>query len=440
MSGATPQLSFRFEWEEASAVRAPDLAATWARLEVCVGDETITQVEERATGSSRRSIYCALLPLAEWMVFNWWFLLGHRRPSGSSTGLRRWAESSRTTSWYGWHNVRAAGEGMIWPNLTIIPKGVLTWIAWVADEPSGNRVRFMKTGDAWVPTEQVEMAMTAFVNAVVARLEEQGIRDSVLASEWRELRHTPREEREFCLASAALGLDPYRVEPEAADAIVAVATALSPTEASDMFDAVRVEHLTEVLDWIAASDRQIRGRSPEGRVDLRAIGQAAEVQSVHRGLPWHLGWEQARRVRQTLGVPVTDVLDVSGYFATAERRSPDVRIAALGGWADDTAALVVGQTLAPSAERFAKARAAWHVMNDDDPTRFLITGATAERQRIERAFAAELLAPAAGIAELLGDETDTVTDEELDGVATHFDVSSRLIEHQIDNQLAGLFT
>ena len=56
-------------------------------------------------------------------------------------------------------------------------------------------------------------------------------------------------------------------------------------------------------------------------------------------------------------------------------------------------------------------------------------------QRVERAFAAEILAPAVGVEEMLG-ATSYVYFDELERVANHFDVSTRVIRHQAENQLA----
>jgi hypothetical protein len=54
------------------------------------------------------------------------------------------------------------------------------------------------------------------------------------------------------------------------------------------------------------------------------------------------------------------------------------------------------------------------------------------RDRIERAFAAELLAPAEGVAVLLGGDLSSVAREK---VAHNFGVDRLLLDHQIENQL-----
>ena len=55
-------------------------------------------------------------------------------------------------------------------------------------------------------------------------------------------------------------------------------------------------------------------------------------------------------------------------------------------------------------------------------------------ERAERAFAAEFLAPAAGIADLVAGD---FSDQALDRAAAHFQVNRTLVEHQVENQIAA---
>lgn len=79
-------------------------------------------------------------------------------------------------------------------------------------------------------------------------------------------------------------------------------------------------------------------------------------------------------------------------------------------------------------------RALWHYLWDDSPL-FMVTAAHTYRQRVERAFAAELLAPAEGIAQLLESPPEAASQEELEQIAQRYGVSSMVIEHQPRNHL-----
>ena len=58
MTDSDAELRIRWEWEPGQMVRAPEHAATWARIEISVGPDCLTLVEDRDSGSSRRSILC----------------------------------------------------------------------------------------------------------------------------------------------------------------------------------------------------------------------------------------------------------------------------------------------------------------------------------------------------------------------------------------------
>lgn len=81
-------LEFRIEWLDAPGVRAPELAATWARYQIWVNGRCVTQVEEPG-GMFRQSVFGSLYPLAEWIASNWWFLIGHVRPYFRSSGRQK---------------------------------------------------------------------------------------------------------------------------------------------------------------------------------------------------------------------------------------------------------------------------------------------------------------------------------------------------------------
>lgn len=100
--------------------------------------------------------------------------------------------------------------------------------------------------------------------------------------------------------------------------------------------------------------------------------------------------------------------------------------------------VAIGKNSHPRSQRFTLSRAFWRAVSDDSPL-FLVTGASTDRQKTERAFAAELLAPAAGITAALESDVSDILPEDLEQVADHFDVSTIVVQRQIENQiLAGI--
>ena len=83
------------------------------------------------------------------------------------------------------------------------------------------------------------------------------------------------------------------------------------------------------------------------------------------------------------------------------------------------------------AKKFALCRGLFEYLTSAPGAPALISTTRSERQKRNRAFAAEFLAPAALLKEHLRGET--FTEEEVDEVADVFGVSSYVIRHQIAN-------
>jgi Zn-dependent peptidase ImmA (M78 family) len=96
--------------------------------------------------------------------------------------------------------------------------------------------------------------------------------------------------------------------------------------------------------------------------------------------------------------------------------------------------LVVDGRAILSSQRFTAARALGRRTFDTRTGEILLTNTRRQYgEKIERAFAAEFLAPADGVSRLLDDDS---SDQALERAAHHYQVSTRVIEHQVENQLA----
>jgi hypothetical protein len=434
-SGDLAEFRLNYEWESADGVATPELAVTWARLEAWAGGDCITLVEDQASHSARRSIYCSLYPLAEWAAYNWWLLVSHVRLAGAVT---RPADVVRHRRILRNHHLRAAGDGFLWPNAAIIPEGGSTRIVWARDRdvhPSAP-IRFISDGAFSCTPHSVETALRRLIENVLGRLDEAGITDSALEREWRAVNEAEGdpEEAAFCVAAARLGLDPYSLDAATAKTIATIGSKLDSHLLIDFLDAVDPEAMNDGVMWIsrtAAVLRKTAGKSSPMMDQLRT----AIVSSPNGGRPWERGWEQARRAREAIGLDSDQTLEVDDFVTVVVEPHDDPGLIALGGITDSEGhALVSRQHMNDTARRFATARALWHFAAGENG-RFLLTDAHTDRQKIERAFAAELLAPALGVQHFISDNAGVIGYELLEGAADHFGVSPFVIRHQAENQL-----
>jgi hypothetical protein len=274
------------------------------------------------------------------------------------------------------------------------------------------------------------------VESILAHLGEAGIKKTPLSDEWAAIQATDNEEAEFCIAAARLGLDPYTEAKKYEDEILRAADVLSEDLLGDFLDAADPQQIGASLDWVNAVSKDVEMLTAPEEGRLAAVTSSAAESTNWSTLPaWEIGWEQARTIRAALGVRDDETFDVERNIANAVRPIADRGLQALGRTEPGRSpSVILGRSSTENAKRFALARAAWHVLWRESPA-FLITSAYTDRQKVERAFAAELLAPAAGIADRLGGDPATAGLDEIEDAARHFRVSPMIVQHQIENQL-----
>jgi hypothetical protein len=245
------------DWTGSDGILAPEIAATWCQLSIWVGNRCLTLVDADDS-SFRRSLYVSSYPLAEWIVYNWWQLTSDMRPSAIPLSSWAWA-NVYGHPWLRAHNVRAASGGMAWPDLTIVPEGGMTRLAWKSGPGLLNQpVRFIGTGDAYVRSQGVVAELARFVNRVVDRLREADL-ESPLSKEWEAVRGSDRQEAEFNRASARLGLDPYDLSDGTAEQIVRAGEILGPGLIDEYLDSADPRQLDVALRWWETAHARARG-------------------------------------------------------------------------------------------------------------------------------------------------------------------------------------
>jgi hypothetical protein len=208
-------LAFEFQWQAADQVRTPELGATWARFRMMVGEDCLTVVQDTETREYRDWLDVSVYPLAEWVAFNWWFLVTPGNPSllpnPAGMGL---GEASQTPAREpaDRFSLGSAGSGFPWPNLTLIPEQTC-YLASLSPRPGGlDRVVFRGSGDFVLDRDETIRALATLVDATCRRLDDKGVTGTPLQTEWSAISNLDPDERDFCAAAATVGLDPFDME------------------------------------------------------------------------------------------------------------------------------------------------------------------------------------------------------------------------------------
>ncbi len=365
------KLKFSIEWEDPCAAKGDELRATWCRLSIRVGQTPVTRVHDERAQTVREAVYCSAYPLAEWFAFNWWPLLN---------------ESERPSSAAERHNLRFAREGFALPNLEFFSEDSLVRAVWKPYRPASAPVRFLDEGFALLERKAFASELQAFLGKVVARLESCGVSHSSLTDEWKAILETPGAEKEFCETAGALGLDPYNLEDQKADEIFSVTKNLPGEMRREFFLAADSNALTRKEFGLGSSTKPLSTDKlcglKKGNLPVIRVGDEHQLDGVIK-LPTNLGPQ----------------------VATSKERA--------------------------SSKSYLLARALCEYLCSDSEESALLTRISSDRQKRNRAFAAELLAPAEGIRKLLSGSR--IARDELTEVAARLGVSEWLIEHQVQN-------
>lgn len=437
-----PDLTFDVDWVDAGRINGPELSATWAALRIRAGDSVITRVLDTRARTVRDFIHVPLYPLAEWLVTNWWFLL-HEYANPAKEG---------DLDFHRRHALRFGREGYAFPDLEMVSSGARTRLRWKRNRPQWSGVEFLDQGTVWVDSGRFREGCATLVDQVIRRLDTLDVGETLLQEEWNAIQSADEEESRFCEIAAGMGWDPYALDDENREWvqdgkgqwILLLAERLGGLLDEAVPAIVPDEYLENWL-WISNTIEEAKrfNRLPLER--LRSLRDDTPAYGSPETNPWSMGYDIARVLRRTLGLdddplPTTARLaEALGEDAESIERTA-TRQVNLHEWpalvdgvitrSEDESPAFAFRRFRDSAMRFHLCRALAEVLASPGPD-MLITRAHTERQQRNRAFAAEFLAPSAGLRSRVS--RPVVDDEDIDELALEFGVSSRMIEHQIAN-------
>ena len=427
-------LHLDFEWIDPNGAKGPELRATWAQLRIVVGNKVVSRVLDRNAKSVREHLFLPLYPLAEWIAYNWWALLNEPENPARQT----------TRTYLDRHNLHCAREGFYLPSLSLIPIDTARLRAvWRGAADPHERLDFVESGSEVLDKEQVTNELETLIEAVVSRLRDTGIQDSALLDEWRSIQSANDEEVQFCKAVGMMGQDPYSLSESLAAQVVQTDHNVPTSLHDEFFSVADPDNLTEAESALTQALTKVRNQREDLRrlKELRGDIQRNPISAV---LPWERGYTVAQRVRELLSIghrslssddDLAGVLEVTpGAWLNGE--NPGYVFDAVtdinahdspGFWVPSQHRL---------SRRFAFCRALHEYLAASDRPTAIVSRAYTDRQKCNRAFAAEFLAPAQAIRERI--PGDRVDEFEIGDLANMFGVSTRIIEHQIANQLPDI--
>ncbi len=414
-------MRFSANWLDDGENVSAEERSTLCELQIFVGHHNVAAWYDRSTRQESEGIVLPAVHLAEGIATHWWHIFGARDVV---------------------HEVLPWRMGFALPFLGFEFDGSTFFVSCERSEMSNPELAFLRDAQEHIPRKDAERSLSAFVDQVVARLSAAGLSKAETALSWARVLESraEAEERAFCEAAGAMGVDPYAAS-DADAGFIEKAAGIFEDEALIEFLAglrdLRFQAGTpgQVLEWVGARKPRERSRLP----DLPAVAAQMEgvAQPVDGESPWRRGHRVAGALREVLGFDAAEPIlvgQIAERLGTREfRREPAPEgIVALVARNDDDVHVHLRhrgpKAWARSAEKFAFARAIGDAICFPETRRSAINGLhRAERQAIGRAFAAEFAAPTEAVLGMWDDGRD------IDEIAGHFDVNTMVVGHELDN-------
>ncbi|MDO5499767.1 MAG: ImmA/IrrE family metallo-endopeptidase [Propionibacteriaceae bacterium] len=267
--------------------------------------------------------------------------------------------------------------------------------------------------------------MDEFITSVISRLHAGGLTQTTLERRWSTLQTLSPDEREFAVAAAHLGLDPFDTT-DAQDAVLLSAAENVPGDLLlELLDSTDPSGLANAVAWTrkAASAVQVS----ETPVPPLHQHETSALQT-----PWQVGYWAARRFRKDFAAQAGQPFEIDRFVKfTVEGQQDSGGVEAYSESRDHRTGLVLPADIRSGSRRFAQARALgqWYVFRQSHS---LLPPTHTWQQQAARAFAAELLLPGDDLAVVVhGGGRWTQAMEE--ALATRYEVGPQLVRHQLEN-------
>lgn len=400
----------------------PEVERTSATLQIRIGNENATRLEDLWSQSVQPGARVAAYPLALWLAFCWWRLRWEPEYAGPGETPSDWRMS---------HELPAAGYGFLWPPLVFAGD----------DEAIGVRcrqsaanlaepVRYLANFDAFVPVAEFESAVDEFLDLVLRRLDSLGTTE--LHRLWEEVRAERADPAQAAVRQleARLGFDPDEAPESLLRRMLELREKAGPGAAGEVAPICVGPNAAKVLSEV---EQTAMLPGVPGRVPVAAAGPPGDGLTP----PWRRGYEAARRWRDTLPLrtgPVGDA-DLAGLLEMPAQHLSATTARAPLGMAVRTGPGEQWKFLFRSGNqpgrRFEAARFLGDSIYATAAENWLpLTASKTARQKYQRAFAAEFLCPIDSLRQYLSGRR---IEESIEDAAEYYGISDRAVEWQLEN-------
>lgn len=399
--------------------------ATLCELVVSVDAEVLTTVDDG--DSKRNGPRVSACAFAEWLVWNWWRQRFEPMSDSANPSL----------DWLRSHETASIGGGWLWPRMTLDPDGVNIGLHTKSSNLTETEpLRHVGQKERFIPPSAFEAGVDSFVASVIGRLEASGLDDTNLSRMWRELsvERGDAELARYRSIEATMGFDVDDANPELIGQVIKDGELMGVNAMREVAADATIRPVQRTAQTLRdlANHRAGLDFNPRDGVQMEppvgAFGSAP---------PWYVGSQAAIALREleSLGsgsisdARLADMCGLGGKPFSWRRYSPSPIAFTVSGKRQQRMVL---RAKVRNGRRFDAARLlADRLMASEEERLRPATQTRTFRQKMQRAFAAELLCPFNSLVDSLNDD---YSDDSLEAAGKRFGVSSLLVKRQLENR------
>lgn len=400
----------------------PRYSSTCAEFVINVNDIKVTRQYDAWSRTVTDRARLPLYPMAEWFAYNWW---RHRYEAAFEGG------ETAPLSWLVSHDTAAIGHGIIWPRLRFASDDFSMNIsARALRNAPWEPVRYLNeiTSEA-VERFHFDLAVESLISSVLSRLDALGVSAEPLRAIWSDVlaERSDDEISDWRRWEARLGYDPDQAPESVMNEIDGLAVRAGRGAAWEIAPIIG-NSATYTLERISAihDSAGLEARLPKA------------ADEIARGKPWEVGRKLAFNARRGINKISGPLCDQDLLEMLGAPREAFSMVTAIPGpislgvrESEGGISKLLFRRRNRPGQRFEAARFLAEALTSvDDDIWLPLTDRGTARQKMQRAFAAELLIP---IDDLRNEFGNNFTEEKCEHLSEDYGVSELAIKSHLAN-------
>ncbi len=399
---------------------------TTGELKIIVDQKNLTQNINIWSKKVEDSIIASSIPLANWFLHSWWRLLYEPIPT---TNTRQ----SINVEWRMAHEIGAANHGYVWPKIAFVSDLKHIAISAHSYREENQSVQYINglTTPYLISLETFQQNISSFIEETINRIDSQKVSSTSIHELWEIIQEETAspELKSLRKIEAMMGFDPE----EADEKLIKIALEKQAIIGKTSFDEIIPSYGNFSNKKLEDIDNFFKARGILGTPQISLKQRSTD------SIPWRRAKEDVSKLREQIGnynnpLGMDKLLDIIGIAQSDEKiwgqEIISKQISIGRPKSNENSFQFIPRKIHHHGKRFEIARLLGDYLGYSNGDWLVNSDTHTDRQKYQRAFAAELLCPVNGLLEWMDND---FSDDVIEAAAEHYDVSPRIVESVLAN-------